>query len=271
MTLPEKIPEIIYKYRNWNDCNHKNILFKNELYFASSELFNDPFDCKIPEDFSLLDNNEKIKAYINKKRVEFGNKFKEGIDVEKVLFEFEQKLRNDPYKVQEESEALLFPGISKNFGFLSLSERWNSILMWSHYANHHQGYCIGFWQNKLQQLTKGISGRVTYSPDNKFPELSPLQDNDDQTIVTQTNFKSIDWKYEEEYRLTKVFYPNIDNEENRKLIISDDCFAEIVIGINTNKKDQDQIIEMAKKKNIKIFQAEKIRFRFEIGRKEIQT
>src|SRR3954471_5525958 len=29
-------------------------------------------------------------------------------------------------------------------GVLSLSERWNSVLMWSHYADNHRGVCIEF-------------------------------------------------------------------------------------------------------------------------------
>jgi hypothetical protein len=43
-----KIPKIIYKYRNWSDKHHKNVLKKNELYMSSPEEFNDPFDCRIP-------------------------------------------------------------------------------------------------------------------------------------------------------------------------------------------------------------------------------
>ena len=60
-----KYPPIVYKYRNWTDINHQNMLRRNELYLSSPKDFNDPFDCRIPENFYLLDTPEKIQEYID--------------------------------------------------------------------------------------------------------------------------------------------------------------------------------------------------------------
>ena len=61
MSKPDDYPEIIYKYRNWKGKNHKDILLKNNLFMASPEYFNDPFDCRIPINYRLLNTPEKMR------------------------------------------------------------------------------------------------------------------------------------------------------------------------------------------------------------------
>lgn len=57
----KQLPPIVYKYRNWKDQCNKDVLQKNHLFFTSPKEFNDPFDCKIPDDYSLLDTEENIQ------------------------------------------------------------------------------------------------------------------------------------------------------------------------------------------------------------------
>ncbi len=57
------LPEIVYKYRCWSNTFHKNLLTKNEVFLSSPSVFNDPFDCRIPKNYLLLDNDEKIWDY----------------------------------------------------------------------------------------------------------------------------------------------------------------------------------------------------------------
>ena len=61
----ENYPKIIYKYRSWANEYHRNILLKNQVYLSSPIEFNDPFDCKIPKNFLLIDSPEKIEKYVN--------------------------------------------------------------------------------------------------------------------------------------------------------------------------------------------------------------
>ena len=72
MSKPETYPDIIYKYRNWKTESNKNVLLKNELFMTSPEYFNDPFDCRIPTNYNLLDTPKKIEQYA----VEFVNRHK---------------------------------------------------------------------------------------------------------------------------------------------------------------------------------------------------
>lgn len=39
-----KLPTILYKYRDWNNLNHRRIITNKELYLAKPGSFNDPFE-----------------------------------------------------------------------------------------------------------------------------------------------------------------------------------------------------------------------------------
>ena len=51
MDFLENIPQPLFKYRIWNDEYQKRLLTHNEVYLASADQFNDPFDASIPYRF----------------------------------------------------------------------------------------------------------------------------------------------------------------------------------------------------------------------------
>ncbi len=59
---------ILYKYRSWKKEEDRKTLTQNEFYLASPRDFNDPFDCRISPNLSLLDSKEKIRTYIDKEK-----------------------------------------------------------------------------------------------------------------------------------------------------------------------------------------------------------
>ena len=140
--------------------------------------------------------------------------------------------------------------------------------MWSHYADFHKGYCIGFYEHKLRtsQLF-GKGGTVSYSK--KFPEMSPLEGNITEKSFMQTHSKADDWYYEKEYRLMKLFYPNPPSVDDRIVTIPDDFIAEVIIGLCTPEEDKKEILDVCKNRGIIVFLTHKIPFEFKIGRSEI--
>lgn len=48
-----KCPRVLYKYRTWNDANHKKVLNENSLYMASPRKFDDIKDCRVPQNSHL--------------------------------------------------------------------------------------------------------------------------------------------------------------------------------------------------------------------------
>lgn len=263
--------QILYKYRNWKDESHKNLLLKNQLFISPPIHFNDPFDCRIPENFSLLDSEEKIKEYVHGLIVKnFSALIARGRDIKKDMENLELRLKNNPDEIQKQNEDNLFEMQDHHYGILSLSEIWNSILMWSHYSDNHKGYCAGFWEEKLKASQKfGKGGLVNYDPKEDFPLIDPRFNDSIDVAFIQTHNKASEWSYEKEYRLTKTFYPQIPTEEDRTVVVSSDYIAEIIIGLNTPKKDKEEIIDIAKQKGIKVLQVFKEPFKFKLGRKVI--
>src|ERR1700722_3532081 len=56
-------PQVVYKYRKTNDPYHKNILTERQVWFAAPSTFEDPFDCKIPIRYDLLDRKQLYNLY----------------------------------------------------------------------------------------------------------------------------------------------------------------------------------------------------------------
>lgn len=268
----ENYPEIVYKYRNWREDNHKNILLQNQLFMASPKYFNDPFDCRIPTNYFLLDSFEKIQkyalSYITRNR---DTLLKKNRDLENEFHTIVKRCTSNLEKVQEDYEKIFFGSQDKHYGVLSLSKRWDSLLMWSHYADNHTGYCVGFWESKLRESKSfGKGGPVNYDPENNYPIINPLIDENIMIrSFKETHNKAKEWGYEEEYRLVKLFYPEEPKKEDRTIKISDDFFAEINIGLMTPKDVADELIEIAKKKNIPVYQVKRIQFKFEVDRERI--
>lgn len=271
MNKSDNYPSIVYKYRNWTDKYHKDVLYENQLFLPSPKDFNDPFDCRITSNYYLLDTNDKIDEYVNQAISRHYKKLiHANLDIEKEKSILKHRLTFEMDKLQQEHEESFFENQDKFFGILSLSERWDSILMWSHYADNHKGYCVGFSEKKLRESGHfGKGGQVYYHPENKYPELDPRNSFDLNQVVMETQSKAYDWSYEQEFRLAKLFYPNVPTDDDRTIKIDDDSFSEIIIGLKTPKKDRTEIIDLAKQKGIKVYDAVKVAFKFEVDRKII--
>jgi hypothetical protein len=268
---PNDYPEILYKYRNWRDQFQKDVLEKNHLFMTSPSYFNDPFDCRISKNFLSLDTPEKIQeyadAFINRQEmslVQMGKNLK-----------FENQslvndLTNDLEGFHKGSEQYFFEQKNLRYGILSMSKRWDSTVMWSHYADYHKGVCYGFWEEKLRESALfGKGGPVHYNADNNYPSINPIEDRTMEQGFVETHTKAYDWRYEEEYRLFNLFFPEIPSDEDRIKKVPNDFFAEIILGIAIPEIHKHEILEIAKDKKIKVYQAKKVLQKFEIIREQI--
>lgn len=263
---PDNHPPILYKYRTWKDEHHKNLLIKNELFLSPPSLLNDPFDCRIYENYTeMLQTDEQKEKFISESLERNSNYFKENkISIENARKIITERVA-DTLHFQVRSEVIGNQIDDKRIGIACLSENWNSILMWSHYANDHKGYCIGFdekWIRFSQNFAK--IKRVEYS--NLYPEAKSLNKNE-LTYEQKYFYKSLDWKYEEEIRLMNIYKD--EENQNRVETLENKYIKEVIIGLNTSKKDKEEIISIAKDKNIEVWQTIKAEFEFKIDRFKI--
>jgi len=152
--------------------------------------------------------------------------------------------------------------LGSNFALLCLSKRNDSVLMWSHYANSHQGFLIGLDSESSffasGRLTRNGLKEVAYSSTRYVMPAGGLKGAEDallETVNDQVFFtKSVDWAYEEEMRL--LAHPS---QADKRIPVKDgvpillyqfpaDSVKEIVFGYRTKQSVIDAIIPTIEKK-----------------------
>lgn len=262
---------VVYKYRDWKNKNHKKLLTDNIMYLASPRDFNDPFDCRINKNFSLLTDQERDK-YINDMAIKYyPTAESKGESFDSLLRNFEERMKNIK-EIQVLADSNLYSMQDDYYAIFSCSEVWNNILMWSHYANFHTGICVGL---KTKELLKsgviGKFGKVVYRK--SFPKIKPkvLKSQDDWDYAesfVETHTKAIGWSYEQEVRF-HITSTRALCLEDRLIQISDNYFDSVILGIRIPDEDKQEIVEICKTKKVKVYQAVKKDFKFEITRSRI--
>lgn len=114
---------------------------------------------------------------------------------------------NDPFeflglslKTRDERNALRKwkKGLSVHYGMICMSTTWQEPLLWSHYADKHQGLCLEFDLTLDHTFMK-----VNYVEERqKLNDFSKerLEDLTEADILTMLRTKFKAWKYEAEYR-----------------------------------------------------------------------
>ncbi len=117
------------------------------------------------------------------------------------------KLLNDPFEGQIIGDKKI-QNIFQNAGICSFSRVEDNLLMWSHYANSHNGICYGFDKRLLaESLWKNVNAKgetffeegdvlYTSSPPHVYDKGFGKYEAKD--IIFN---KSLGWSYEQEYRI----------------------------------------------------------------------
>ncbi len=58
-----EFPDILYKYRDWDNVNNRRFILNREVYLSSPEKFEDQFDCKIPIRYDLMTEEHAYAFY----------------------------------------------------------------------------------------------------------------------------------------------------------------------------------------------------------------
>jgi hypothetical protein len=261
--------KLVYKYRIWDNSFHKRLLTHSELYYSSPSDINDPFDFKVSLDFSLLDNPGKREAYVDTLIRDASEILRERkINMSLKKSELLRRLVNDRESIQDEFDLTNYKWTDDRFGVISLSECWDSILMWSHYSNNHKGFSVGINLDKLKQSSLfGVAGPVVYA--NEFPKIDPLEHGKMSELLAKTFTKAKVWEYEKEYRLAYLWDDRMPTIDERKIILPDGFVDEIILGMCINEKDKQEIVNIAESKQIPVFTIVKKRGVYEIDRRRL--
>lgn len=239
MEFLEGIPQPLYKYRSWREPYNRRLLTDSEIYLASADQFNDPFDAALPFKYRKADLTPE-NIYL--KLLETGRR--QWPDISET--ELQQRCFERQYSGDFESGAYWqseFPAFKKmlndSFGILSLTSKRDNLLMWSHYADSHKGFCVGFDKTIVFERCFGMLKKVDYSQDDALPEIPMFEQSLDALSVLTTT-KSRHWDYEDEYRIVKL------NKSREVITIPSEAVLEIILGCNMPDADKITIHDIAK-------------------------
>lgn len=166
-----------YRYRPASEISFKELLY-DELYFCSPAECNDPFDSKAYYQFS--EDIESWKRLVTFALGQTRNRPENSSDVDAIASVF---ARCSPFSFEDVMKREFFDSVSEHLplnenrvsifnavyavslviqryrpssaNFVSFSRANNEVLMWSHYAANHAGFCLIF---------KSIDGKLSQCP-----------------------------------------------------------------------------------------------------------
>ena len=152
--------------------------------------------------------------------------------------------------------------LEEKIGVVCFSERPDSILMWSHYANCHRGFALEF------ELDEKSLEKVVYSTE--APQLPNETDTNIEAVRKEVfnralRTKAIDWAYEREWRRIVKYSKNdpdiqIDGD-NHFLVFPSASLKSLFVGMRSNAKDEQlkNLLNETGFGNVDVFRFERTR------------
>jgi hypothetical protein len=182
---------------------------------------------------NIIDELEKI-CYQNK--IDF--------DWNKLKIEIEDK-KKELYKILKDT-------LSDTLRITCFSEEYDNILMWSHYANKHDGICIAYdFKKSIELQTLALSIRydnnrpIISEKELKYCKQEPIINRASLTklLIDSLLIKSDSWKYENEWR---VILPKEKlNDDN----LFSDSIVSIYFGVKVSNETIIDTIKAIKESN----------------------
>lgn len=245
--LQKNMPDTILKFCsgtfNQDGSNDfLNTLKNDEVWLSNPMYFNDPFDCILnigEENIEKQILSFVVDQKFNEKMCEI---YEQDQSLKKISDANNRRIRDEFEKVRKALFVSCFTS-GKNI---------NKSLMWSHYANCHKGFCIGYDKEQLLNCDD-IFMPVFYKTEVDRPIwlhfLELMSKNEFQLITAYT--KSIEWKYEDEWRLLECNESKAGAAGFTKKFIPAKC---VYLGCRASSELKKCLIKICTEKGIKLYQ-----------------
>ena len=213
------------------------MLINREMWVPKPEAFNDPFDC------SLVPGRTKTTVDLQHQLIQIIGELYDPEEAEVQAREIKKRNESKPVTEIEDKSLSRHLEEAKDLGIFSLSEKNDSILMWSHYADDHKGFCIEFERRDQKEnfLSHFMCRRVQYST--RYPDLNRVLESLDVNFYS----KAKDWNYEAEWRL-------VTKTGNIALPLPAPI-SSIIFGMRASDRNMATVQNFLKKENVSYYQA----------------
>jgi hypothetical protein len=238
-------PTHLYKYQRLTAYSLASLL-NDTVWLSNPTAFNDPFDCAITL------SKDKLRESLDHAITEIAKRN----DISKDQIANHDKVTNQDEQAYEWLRSSLKNTMQK-IGVLCLSATPNEILMWSHYAENHKGFCVEYDFSETSHLRK-ITQAVRYSETIPALSLANLIKDAETNFLDICIFtKAKQWGYEQEWRA-------IMNEGGRSFQ-SPSKTTSIIFGARMPPEEKSMLYHALKhKKDIEFKEAQLLEDRFAI-------
>lgn len=206
-------PKHLYKFSRINNYTSEN-LEKNSFWLASIYALNDPFECALLTNVgdyfrACLTQKTFFEDFFKKHNVKFSDseiiKMIESREPYRTFCSISLKYGaiiltpEEKFCEKQGDWKKILDDAKKKIRVCSFTERFDSILMWSHYAEQHQGICIEYDFSNEKQAA--LVHPVLYS--DKFYNMK-AHHSGTLNLKLSSLTKSKDWEYEKEWRIAMI-------------------------------------------------------------------
>lgn len=221
-----------YSFRPFSEYSLKDI--KNEtLSLAHPREFNDPLDT--------------VLVYWLNKTIE-----NQGADIEPVEFKFRLLLKKVTDNIKLRcliGSEYKDNGVTKKRGVEDLS-----VLMWSHYAKSHTGFCVEYKFDRALFEVDNTEEKILMISNVEYPEKIDIEGRPsfEKALFQKSDF----WEYEHEMRMAQFDCSIAKEGENREYptIKCNGMIKAVYLGVNCSDKDRIDMVKAIGDKNIPLYQ-----------------
>lgn len=248
MIIMKKRPRKLYKYRSLagDDFRYTMQIFTDSFVKYTRPIdFNDPFESCFLVSFEA--SFEKQYSFI--KNVIINSKYDQAYKDSQLLGLNKETVAQTIDLMNKQENRRISNSIREKQLVFSLSEVYNEIVMWSHYADSHRGICIEFDSECLDFGRDTFLEYVDYS--DSYPCIYPIEsDGKLNAAITEKilfhKFKR--WEYEQEWRYV---LPNDGVEVKR---FPSNALTGVILGHAIHPINRDHVRKWAKDRNIPVMQ-----------------
>lgn len=276
MLRKHALPQYLYRYRTVDEKGYNiSALIKNEIWGTSANLFNDPLDTQMF--FSPIRVKEEYLAFCQQARkiesqLLSTRKFLNGLEMTDKDYQLVANRKRIPSddvikELIENSYSQILVDIKTQSYIACFTENLYSSLMWAHYADSHKGFVVEYrgidlfpdvlpvrYSPERIDATDLVFYCLAYKLSSEYHMHSELKDVLLPTKIL-TN-KTMDWKYEKEWRIFKQDPPELDFEKEYKgghQVILKKLPTAVYLGCEIDRKHQETLCNIAREKRIPVY------------------
>jgi len=253
--MKPQLPPVLYRFRPWSvfksDGTERKSVFEIQgrfAFFSSPMRFNDPQDNLLGPEFTGGKGDVDRLAF---------HAWDEALRLAREnRCEVTQLDCNDP-EVQAAGRRYKRSEIRKQSRVCCFSWDWSNPLLWTFYAQEHQGFCLGYsTEGALLQRARPVL--YTHSP------TDVLHLEDSVTANDQLSFcKSTDWQFEKEWRVC------LPGPEPKRVDLAEEKLISVHVGYRMKDPQLQELVNALRSagyrpEETKLFQIERIHMSFDL-------